>query len=623
VAAGDGKAQLRVGVASEDCVTEALSPKPPSRTKSDAQSVAPDLCGTRAYPTKMIRTNEGDGMSLDRMTIELSGIGRVLKSHTIQVPAYQRSYKWERGNVEALFDDISNAIAERESEYFLGSIVASDAERDDGRLEVVDGQQRLATTTILIAAIRDHFFREGDRDRADMISTQYLFEKDIWSKEILPRLRLNDGDHDFFVKRVLSLSDSQERGVSPIRESHRAIALAADIAEERVRQTSALGNKPVERLRDLLTFLDDGARIILVTVPTHANAFVIFETLNDRGLDLAISDLLKNFLFLTAGDRISEVQKSWVSMYAVLEGAGMEKDTVDYIRHLWSSSHGATRENLLYSAIKKDIDSKQDAVDFALELDEQAKLYAAIQNPAHPFWRPLGPTARGHMETINLLRMVQIRPLVLAVLARFSDAEAKEALRRMVSWGVRFLIVGGLGGGSLERRYCDAAVKVRKGTIVRAEDLTRELADVVPSDSQFHASFAGATVSYSYLARYYLRVLERQELGEPQPELVANPNEEEVNLEHVLPRNPSGAWAHLNPEIASAFAIRIGNLALMQQRMNALVANDGFAEKRPHLTQSQFRLTAEIGACDNWGVEEIESRQRRLAELAVNAWPLA
>ena len=137
-----------------------------------------------------------------------------------------------------------------------------------------------------------------------------------------------------------------------------------------------------------------------------SNAFVIFETLNDRGLDLATSDLLKNFLFLTADDRINEVQKHWVGMYAVLEGVAMESASVDYIRHLWSSIHGATREAQLYDNIKKAVDNKQAAVDLAQELEDQAKLYVAIQNPEHAYWKPLGPTTQGHIETVNLLRMI-------------------------------------------------------------------------------------------------------------------------------------------------------------------------------------------------------------------------
>lgn len=600
-----------------------VPPGNPQPSQSGYLKIERPLACASLHQPQSLRSQDGSqAVNLDLMTIDLVGIADALATRRVQVPAYQRSYKWEKDHVEALFDDISNAIAESEEEYFLGSVVASMQEAEGERLEVVDGQQRLATTTILIAAIRDHFATTGDTDRTDGIESKYLLEKDIWSKEITPRLKLNDGDHAFFTKRVLSRPGSDERDATPTKESHRAIDVAANLAADHVSRTADLGSKPTERLRDLLDYLTKRAKIIWVTVPTHANAFVIFETLNDRGLDLAISDLLKNFLFLTAGDRISEVQSHWIGMFAVLEGAGIEADAVDYIRHLWSSARGATREAQLYSAIKKKIDSKQSAIDFAAELENQVKLYAAIQNPDHPHWKPLGPSTRGHMETINLLRMVQIRPLLLAVLAQFGQEDVKTTLRRMVSWGVRFLIVGGLGGGTLEKRYCSAAVKVRGGKINTAAELSKDLADVVPSDGQFESSFAVASVSYAYLARYYLRVLERRAANEKQPEWIPNPNQEEINLEHVLPRNPSAAWSHINPEVASAFARRIGNLALMRERMNALIGNDSFDEKRPHLAASNYELTAEMGKATSWGVDEIEARQRRLAELAVKSWPI-
>ena len=199
-------------------------------------------------------------MGLDRMDIDLFGIADVLASRKIQVPIFQRAYSWEQGHVEALFDDISNAIAESEEEYFLGSIVASENEGDEDHLEVVDGQQRLATTSILIAAIRDYFHSEGDTERADGIESKYLFEKDIWSKEVTPRLRLNDGDHDYYLKRVLSRPGSEDRVVEPARESHRALTLAAELAKKHVSLTASLGSKPTERLKALLTYLSEDAR---------------------------------------------------------------------------------------------------------------------------------------------------------------------------------------------------------------------------------------------------------------------------------------------------------------------------------------------------------------------------
>ena len=98
---------------------------------------------------------------LDQIDIKLEGIGHVVSDNSLSVPRYQRSYAWEERQVGELFQDIATAIGEKEKEYFLGSIVVMN--EPPNRPEVVDGQQRLATTSILLCAIRDYFYKNGDR----------------------------------------------------------------------------------------------------------------------------------------------------------------------------------------------------------------------------------------------------------------------------------------------------------------------------------------------------------------------------------------------------------------------------------------------------------------------------
>ena len=557
--------------------------------------------------------------SLDEISIALEGIGHALSDNMLAVPVYQRSYAWEERHVLDLIQDIATAMHEQEKEYFVGSIVIS--EHSSERPEVVDGQQRLATTSILIAAIRDWFYSEGDKDRADDIERKFLVTRELRTQERVARLHMNDNDHDFFLKRILSTPDSEERSGSATKESHIKMVKAADLARNHVLSIVQLSSKPAQMLLDWIDYLTSNVRVIWVGVPDHANAFTIFETLNDRGLDLAISDLLKNYLFHLADDRISEVQQRWVSMFGAMEAIDNEKVVVDYIRYLWSSKHGVTREKDLYDRIKEQITSKQAAIDFADELAESAKLYSAILSTDNDFWNEYGPTARFHMATINLLRMVQIRPLLLAILAKFPVREVQKVLRAMVAWSVRFLIYGGLGGGTLERHYSDRATEVRSGKIATAEDLQKAMSQVVPTDQQFEQAFATATVSKVYLARYYLRALESMDQGDPEPAFVPNPNQEVVTLEHILPENASSAWSRIDEETAKVYYRRIGNLALLKSRMNLQVGNDGFRDKKPVLARCEFALTSSIAECEDWGPKQIESRQRELAVLAVRTWP--
>ncbi|MFC1943801.1 DUF262 domain-containing protein, partial [Chloroflexota bacterium] len=371
--------------------------------------------------------------TVDRINIELLGIGRAILNKMLAVPFYQRSYAWEDKHILDLFSDTTSAIDKGESEYFLGTIVTT--KNDTPRPEVSDGQQRLATVTMLLAAIRDYFINTGDNDRASNITLRYLYTQDLSTLDTIPKLCLNDADNEFFLKRILTPPASPDRAIEPSKESHKKIARASVLAKDFIAQNAQLPNSTA-RLASLVEYITDSLKVIWVSVPDDANAFTIFETLNDRGLALAISDLLKNYLFGIASDRVSEVQQRWIQMVSTLEAMDDEAIIVTYIRHFWSSKYGSTREKELYNQIKKYVRNKTQALEFSTELAENAKLYSAMLNPSHELWQTYGPTARDHMNTLNLLRMIQIRPLVLSVLSKFSTPEIQKTLRLMVSWVV-------------------------------------------------------------------------------------------------------------------------------------------------------------------------------------------
>jgi uncharacterized protein with ParB-like and HNH nuclease domain len=117
------------------------------------------------------------------------GIGDVLRLHRLVVPPNQREYAWEAEHVHDLFQDFAAAIDGEKPSYFLGTIVLTQGE--SGQPEVSDGQQRLATTSILLAAIRDYFLDNGKKDLANSIEQDFLFTFDREARTNVPRLTLN------------------------------------------------------------------------------------------------------------------------------------------------------------------------------------------------------------------------------------------------------------------------------------------------------------------------------------------------------------------------------------------------------------------------------------------------
>jgi len=547
--------------------------------------------------------------------VRVEGIARTLSDDRLQVPRYQRAYAWRREHVQELFDDLSRAIEGSVPDYFLGSIVIAED------TYVVDGQQRLATVSILIAAIRDYFRKIREEWRAEEVQGKYLFHRDLKDGQVRPRLSLNSADHEFFLNAILE-PGSVPSTEGPMKPSHANLRTAADVAAEQVASLVNDNDQAVDTLVNWLDYLEDHARVIVFRVRDDSNAFIIFETLNDRGLELATSDLLKNFLFKLAKDRIDEVEARWMEMVGALEATEIEDLSVTYIRHLWSSRHGSTRERELYKRIKEKVRTQADAIAFASELQSAAQVYTAILSPQKDAWRRMGgDAARRDMETLNKLGMKQLRPLLLAILRSFPAREVAAALNLLVSVSVRLLIVGSLGGGTQEEHYCSAAKEITEGSITNTRELARGLNGIVPNDIRFRDAFQATTVSKAVLARYYLGVLEQVATGDGEPALVPNPDAAKVNLEHVLPEKPLANWPQFTDEEASGVCNRLGNLALLKGSVNSKLRSAPFEQKKAMYERAPFELTKQIAEYAEWTSSSIDGRQRRLAELAVKAWP--
>jgi uncharacterized protein with ParB-like and HNH nuclease domain len=262
-----------------------------------------------------------------------------------------------------LFEDFSSAISKGDDSYFLGTIVLTQGAGD--RLEVADGQQRLATTSILIAAIRDYLETEGgasEKKAANKYTSDFLLQYDEMSGENIPKLQLNYEDNDYFTKRILlSPNDLERCKVKRATLSHQRLDQAAAIAKEHVGKIVSQFAKAdkAKKLYEWVGFLRDNALVIEIQVPGAINAFTMFETLNDRGLKASQMDILKNALFALAQDRVPEVQTRWASMSATIDTIGDSDLLLTYVRHYWSTLYGYVVERELAEQLKEKVTTKQ------------------------------------------------------------------------------------------------------------------------------------------------------------------------------------------------------------------------------------------------------------------------
>ena len=449
---------------------------------------------------------------------ESIGIAKVLSDNRLKVPLNQRSYKWEEEHIKDLFKDVTDSLGA--TEYFLGTIVLTSGGEED-RPEIADGQQRLATTTILLAAIRDYLVHQNQKDLADEIQRRFLMSLDLGTHEVVSFLELNVSDNEYFKHRILETVDGKGDGkAEATRESHKRIDEAAIFAAGHVRDVvkPVSPEEGVRRLIDLVKHLEKSVVVILVRVPQHLSAFRMFETLNDRGLDLTEADLLKNLLFDKAGNRIEEANHGWSFMEGTLESVGKDASLVTYIRHYWITQHGQTKEKELYEKIEGAIKVKNQALDFLQALSSHSTDYIAIFSPYDEKWNGYGTQTKRHIEVVRRhLQISQIRPLMFAIAMNFPIKEAQRAFRMCVCWSVRYIFVGGRGG-ALDTLYSTVAQKIGTKVIKSAEQLYNEMMLSIPQDAEFKSAFATAKVSRGYWARYFLRSLQMQADNIPNPE---------------------------------------------------------------------------------------------------------
>jgi hypothetical protein len=348
----------------------------------------------------------------------------------------------------------------------------------------------------------------------------------------------------------------------------------------------------------------------------------MFETLNDRGLRVSQADLVKNYLFGQSGNRLAEAQAKWASMIRSLEVVDKEDTAIDYLRLLSTLMNGLTRERQVFERIKPLTNSPPKSITFLDTIDSFSSDYVAMLTPQHFKWEGYPERIRLSVSTLNLLGVTQICHLMLAVAHHFNKHEADKSFRLFVDWIVRMFIAGSGRVGRVEGIYAALAHNIHTKTDIRtAKGLADRMMANIANDWDFEEAFAKAYVSKTKLARYYLSTLERTAGGKGLPDLVPNEDTNAVNLEHVLPINPTEADFEEFGD-ASGYASRIGNLVLLNAKINSTVGNDSFEAKRPLLGASPFLLTKEVAACEKWGVTEIDRRQAKLAKLAVKTWSM-
>lgn len=567
------------------------------------------------------------------MDARTQGIGELIEQRRLmRVPDHQRDFAWNADDeVEQFLEDIDRAHRERAPEYFLGLIVLVKPKEGEA-WEVLDGQQRLATATMVYAGIREWLHAAGFSGDASKVQDRFIGVSALGDPEDRARITLNVNDrqafHDLVVNRCNDETLASRRDAAGRYSSVRRLIEAAIACRKKVAEfASKAGAEPreqAEALFILATYLRDNATVVVMNVASTANAYVIFESLNDRGLELSVLDLVKNHLFGRAGSRLAEVQVNWTRMTTNLG----DRPADDFLKVFWTSKYGRIQRGRLFAEWRRRYGAigLSATVGLSNELADVADLFAALDVPDHEAWALQSSKTRRLVRGLTLLGNQQMRPVMLAAMRSYTAERMERLLEHLITLTVRYQTVGKGRTGLLEIAGARLARGIASGELKSPDRVWRDISSLVPGDNDFRQSLARYSETTASRARYILTELERtayrRENGGKERELAPW---EDLNLEHVLPRNPGAEWAaklKADPEFREDTS-RLGNMCLLDSGANRQLGSKGFATKKSRLySSSELLLTHQIAAYDGWDRASVADRQARLADLAVMTWPL-
>lgn len=557
------------------------------------------------------------------------GLGRLIQDNSFFVPRHQRDYSWTIEFVNHFLDDIEKAQAEGNEEYFFGLMVFTQ-QSDSPRLNVIDGQQRLATTIMLLSAIRNWMSGYPSLvSTAQQISDRYIGFADLGSDVLQEKIILNTTNNDLFKKLVIDrvpksdvdkIDKGQPKGDRTKRLLESALRLIKFVEIKAHGFNSETDAK--NYFVSLIKYIDESVRVVSLIPGGDEDAYTIFETLNDRSLALAPLDLVKNLLFSRAETyqkgSLSAMEARWNEMMTILERAKVDA----FLRVYWASRYGLVEGTKLFAAFKDKFKTAKGAYEASLELREVAEKYVALDDQNDPLWSTYPPAVRKRVESIRIVGATQMYPLILSAIEKFSSGEMEKLLHLIEVIAVRYQLVARGRPGRMESLGSQVARRVFGGEITTAAQVRAELSEIYPEDKTFRADFLSKTEKDSKKAAYMLRVLElqsRRSAGMKNPEEL-QPGE--VTIEHIMGKSPTqqlqqylGVDANRHDE----YRDRLGNLCLLG-KANAKLGDKLFSDKVATYGSSDIRTTNTLAQYTEWRIAQIDKRQGYLADFAIQAW---
>ena len=535
-----------------------------------------------------------------------------------EIPKFQRDYSWEAEHWDDLWQDIRALLADEDNEHYMGYLVLQTSNNKE--FQIIDGQQRLTTMSLLILStlkclkelVDSGIEAENNLKRKDSLLNSYIGYVDPVTLISNNKLKLNRNSDDYYKQHLVLLKELPLRNTN---SSEKHIRECFNWYYDRIKKEFNTG----ESLAAFIDNIVDKLFFTVIEVTDQLNAFKVFETLNARGVQLSSADLLKNYLFFVVDEtkpHISEIEEL-ENIWSKIVGKLGEQKFEDYLRYYWNSINKSVGKKNLFKNVKGNIKSKEQVFELIRNLNDTADLYLAIQNPEDEFWRDK-PDIRKSLKELKLFQIRQINSLFLSALRNLEVENFRKLAKICSVISFRYNIIGGLNPNAQEDVYNTVALKISSNKRFEVADFQSIYVSDLNFENDFSTKEFKNTTRNHKIVKY---ILSKIEVYQHKNEI--DPESDLFTIEHILPENADDTWGNFTFEEINRLVYRMGNLTLLERKLNREAGQKGYVEKIVLFAQSNSELTKTLPDNFNtWNEDKLAARQRELAKHAKAIWKI-
>ncbi len=528
------------------------------------------------------------------------------------VPKYQRNYSWDYEQLEDLWDDLeaiyNNANDKEREEHYMGYLVLKEIQKNN-KFEIIDGQQRITTLTLLVLAILQILKKQNEQSRLDNIRENFIIYKRMDDLVEEYKLELNKNNDKYYKDKLVSLTENPKN--RNLIASNNLLREAKKFFQKKLEEK----NLSPQQLGEFLSVVFNGLLFTVMTIDDDVNAYKIFETLNARGVELSIPDLLKNYLFSVADEHsenlIDDFEDKW---HDIIVSLG-DSDFTKFIRVQWNSLYKFSTKADLFKTIRNEIKEPEDAKNYIIAIHKDMDVYVSLQNYKDDMWKEYTEEVKECIHMLKIFSIVQPLGALLRAFKIYPKKDFEKFCKYVLAFCMRYNVICNLPPNQLEPFYSKLSHSISKKPSLN--DIKMKFKKSYVDDERFKKSFAYKSMVEPKKAIYILSSLENH---------INKSNRihsEDYTLEHILPKKEptdDTYWSEQFRNSKQQDIEKLGNFTLLRKKDNEKASNGSFDEKKEIYKKNTLKILQKICEYKDWNHKSILDYQHWLADIAVEKW---